>query len=106
MSAWVEAILSFNVDSGLKVVLSYMAFFNVIQGMGTTKHHKYIEQLENDEIIGCFALTEIAHGSNAKGIMTTATYDVKTKQFIINSPSFEAAKCWVGCLGKSYYVLL
>ncbi|XP_077293828.1 peroxisomal acyl-coenzyme A oxidase 3-like [Arctopsyche grandis] len=101
MSAWIEALFSFDVDTGLRITLAYMSFGTVLQSMGTKKHYKYVEQLENDEIIGCFALTEIAHGSNAKGIMTTATYDVKSKQFIMNSPSFEAAKCWIGCLGQT-----
>lgn len=32
---------------------------------------------------------------------TTATYDVETKKFILNTPDFEAAKCWVGNLGKT-----
>lgn len=32
---------------------------------------------------------------------TTATYDVETKEFILNTPDFEAAKCWAGLLGKT-----
>lgn len=51
-------------------------------------------------MLACLALTEIAHGSNAKQMRTTATYDVGTTQFVINTPDFEAAKCWVGNLGK------
>lgn len=32
---------------------------------------------------------------------TRATYDVKSQEFIIHTPDFEAAKCWVGNLGKT-----
>lgn len=75
-------------------------FTNVIHGLGTGRHYKFIEAAENAEISGCFALTEIAHGSNAKGMRTTATYDIKNKSFVLNSADFEAAKCWAGSLGK------
>jgi len=33
-------------------------------------------------------------------------YDKQSKQFIINTPDFEAAKCWVGNLGKTASMVL
>lgn len=31
---------------------------------------------------------------------TTATYDKQKKVFVLNTPDFEAAKCWAGGLGQ------
>lgn len=53
------------------------------------------------QILSCLALTELAHGSDLKRLRTTATYDPASQQFIIHTPDYLAAKCWVGNLGMS-----
>ncbi len=52
------------------------------------------------DILGCYAQTEIAHGSNVAGLETTATLDKSTDEWVINTPSITAYKYWPGDLGR------
>ena len=51
------------------------------------------------KILGCYAQTEIGHGSNVAGLETTATLDMKTNEWVIHTPSITAYKFWPGSLG-------
>jgi acyl-CoA oxidase len=65
--------------------------------LGTEKHHtKYLKDIGTLELPGCFAMTETNHGSNVKGIETTATYDHSTQTFKINTPNEYARKEYIG----------
>ena len=65
--------------------------------LGTEKHHKkYLPLIGTLELPGCFAMTETGHGSNVKGIETTATYDQKTRTFVVNTPNELAKKEYIG----------
>ena len=63
------------------------------------RHEGTVDALTARDITGCFALTEMAHGSDAKATRTTATYDPKAEEFVIHTPDFEAAKAWWVGLG-------
>ncbi|MBA0859225.1 hypothetical protein Goshw_004587, partial [Gossypium schwendimanii] len=52
------------------------------------------------QIIGCYAQTELGHGSNVQGLETTATFDPETDEFVIHSPTLTSSKWWPGGLGK------
>ena len=36
---------------------------------------RFLKPAERCEIIGCYAQTELGHGSDVKGLMTTAVFD-------------------------------
>lgn len=97
-----QAFFSYDCSSAIKYSLAQGMFPSTILSMGKGQVQKsYIDKIINAEILGAFALTEISHGTNARGMRTEVTYDPETKEFIVHSPDFEAAKCWVGNLGKT-----
>ncbi|XP_060511488.2 peroxisomal acyl-coenzyme A oxidase 3 isoform X3 [Panthera onca] len=84
-----------------KFLLHLLVFGFAIYKSGSERHLEYLPKILSMEIFGCFAVTEVSHGSNAKAIRTTAHYDPATEEFILHSPDFEAAKFWVGNMGKT-----
>ena len=57
--------------------------------------------MRNFSVLGCFALSEVAHASNAAGVETMAEYDVARQEFVITSPRAESGKFWIGGAGGS-----
>jgi len=58
-------------------------------------------------VIGCYAQTELGHGSNVRGLETTATFlpenkgGLKGGSWVINSPTLTSSKFWPGTLGRT-----
>ncbi|KAL5280044.1 ACOX3 family protein [Megaselia abdita] len=101
-----EALHAYSPSLSVKIALGVGLFNNALIAMGTERHQKYYKAAWNREIVTCLAITEVSHGSNTKRIRTTANYDPKTKEYIIHTPDFEAAKAWVGNLGKTATIAL
>jgi len=65
--------------------------------LGTKKHHdKYLHAIGKLELPGCFAMTETGHGSNVKGLETTATYNHQEGMITIHTPHESAGKEYIG----------
>ncbi|VDN95197.1 unnamed protein product [Brugia pahangi] len=71
-------------------------FYITILSMGTNRHQQILEKCMNNEIVGCFCLTELSHGSDVNSIRTECHYD--KGQFVMHTPDDEAMKCWAGNL--------
>ena len=87
--------------SDLSLTVKFGVQFGLFGGalylLGTDKHHrKYLEAMHRGELLGCFAMTESNHGSNVKGLETTATYDHTSKEIIIHTPNQAAGKEYIG----------
>ncbi|XP_076083780.1 peroxisomal acyl-coenzyme A oxidase 1-like isoform X1 [Mytilus galloprovincialis] len=82
--------------------LHYAMFLPTINKQATPEQKKkWLPLAENYKMIGTYAQTELGHGTFIRGLETTATYDPKTKEFILDSPTLTSKKYWPGCLGKT-----
>ena len=77
-------------------------FFIALRDQTTPEQQKlWYEPALNYQIIGCYAQTELGHGSNVRGLETRATWNPSDKTFTIHSPSLTASKWWIGSLGRA-----
>ena len=77
-------------------------FLPTIEGQGTNVQKKqWVRRAKNFNLIGAYAQTELGHGTFLRGLETTATFDRKSQEFILHSPSISAFKWWPGGLGKT-----
>ncbi|EGG21875.1 acyl-CoA oxidase [Cavenderia fasciculata] len=95
----VEILGLYNNNLCTKMFVHYSLFGGTVTLLGTERHEKYIDMVTNATHVGCFSMTEIGHGSNVRGLETTAKYDVKTQEFVIHSPTLSSHKFWIGGAG-------
>jgi len=80
--------------------LHTLLFIPFVRNQASAEQCKtWIPQCESGEMIGCYAQTELGHGTFVRGIETTAIFDEMTDEFIIHSPTFSSSKYWPGALG-------
>eukprot|EP01121_Diplochlamys_sp_Union-15-3_P014609 TRINITY_DN4675_c0_g1_i1.p1 TRINITY_DN4675_c0_g1~~TRINITY_DN4675_c0_g1_i1.p1 ORF type:complete len:721 (+),score=132.72 TRINITY_DN4675_c0_g1_i1:28-2163(+) len=85
-----------------RIGVHFGLFKGAIEGQGTDEQKAYyLPLIQNMNIIGCFSMTELGHGSYVRGIETTATYDKSTEEFVIHSPTDTATKWWIGMAGQT-----
>ncbi|KAG6403377.1 hypothetical protein SASPL_135595 [Salvia splendens] len=95
--AILEAVGSVDMSLGIKMGVQFSLWGGSVLNLGTKKHRdKYFEGIDNVEYPGCFAMTELHHGSNVQGIQTVATFDPMKDEFVIDTPNDGAIKWWIG----------
>jgi len=87
------------VDGSLTVKfgVQFGLFGGSVEKLGTKKHHdRYLKDIGDAKLLGCFAMTETGHGSNVRGIKTTATYNLEQDNLTIHTPGKNDNKEYIG----------
>lgn len=93
--------ISGKVDEPIPLFMHYVMFVPCLENQADDEQRNWwLDKAMRAEMLGCYAQTEIGHGSNVRGILTRATFDRDTDSFVLNTPCLEACKFWVGALGK------
>ena len=92
-----ENIMFIDGSLAIKFGVQFGLFGGSIQKLGTKQHHDtYLTKTGEAKLLGCFAMTETGHGSNVRGIKTTATYDKNTDCIVIHTPGENDNKEYIG----------
>ena len=76
-------------------------FIPTILNLGSEKQvAHWIPLAQSYKVLGCYAQTELGHGSDVQNLETIAVFDKESDSFIFNSPTTTATKWWIGDLGK------
>lgn len=87
---------------GNPITLHFVMFIPALLGQATPEQQAFwLSRAWSCSIIGTYAQTELGHGTFIRGLETTATYDPKTKEFVLNSPTLTSYKWWPGGLGHT-----
>lgn len=92
----IEMLAMSDLSLMVKAGVQWGLFGGAVENLGTERHSSYVRDIITLDLLGCFAMTETGHGSDVQALETTATYDVETEEFIIDSPTPTSRKDYIG----------
>lgn len=80
---------------------------NIVSLCDEEQQAQWLPLCRDWRMIGCYAQTELGHGSNIRALETTATFLAESQggqkggSWLINSPTLTSGKFWPGTLGRT-----
>ncbi len=85
--------LSVTIKSGVQFGL----FGGAVSSLGTNWHHTtYLPDIIALKLPGCYAMSEIGHGSDVSSLETTLTYERSSDEIVVHSPTASSMKAYIG----------
>lgn len=103
-----QTLVSAISDDPLPASLHWVMFVpNILTLCDAEQQSRWLPLCRDWRMIGCYAQTELGHGSNIRALETTATF-LREKdggapggEWVVHSPTETSAKFWPGTLGKT-----
>lgn len=90
------------IDEMSPFFLNHTMFVTTIREQASDEQKKHwLPQIENFDILGAYAQTEMGHGSNVRGLELQARWNPKSHEFVLHSPTLTASKWWNGSMGRT-----
>lgn len=96
-------------NEDLFILLHDIMFVGALSNLADDEQRGWwLDKALDYRILGTYAQTELTHGSNVRGLRTTATFTFpegegssSAPEFVLNTPSLEATKWWPGGMARS-----
>ena len=102
------SVLMYALADDLPLALHWIMFVPNIKSLCDEEQQaQWLPLCRDWRMIGCYAQTEIGHGSNVRALETTATFLPESRggdkggSFMIHSPTITSYKAWPGTLGRN-----